>query len=73
MREGTYRLGMGGMLDHQPWVSHLLWLSDEAGAHSEGGKVVTHIRVEHLCDNRMRMLVLDDFRNFKHKGIRVIY
>ena len=28
---------------------------------------------EHLCDNRMRMLILNDFRNFKHKGIRVVY
>ena len=32
------------------------------------GQVVTHIRVEHLCDNKVRF-VLNDFRNFKHKGI----
>ena len=35
-------------------------------------QIITHIGVDHLCDNRMRMLILNDFRNFKHKGIRVI-
>ena len=38
-----------------------------------GEEVVTHIRMEHLCDNRVRMLDLNDFRNFKHKDIWVIY
>ena len=84
MPEGTCRLGMGRMLDHQPWVSHveehmqdllelwrrrsirrfymLLWLSDGAGTHSDGGKSSRTSGWSTLCDNRMRMLILNNFR-----------
>ena len=50
----------------------LLWPSDEAVAHSEGGKS-SRTSGWSICANRVGMFILNDLRNFQHKGIGVIY
>ena len=61
----------------EPKTDHTLdqmWINAEA-AITQKTSLSTEIQDSDLrrVAYRMRMLVLDDFRDFKHKGIRVIY